>query len=603
MLRQIVTNQRFAFVDLLLVAMSGAIWVLIPELGVWFTLIALLPWALRLLAGNLPFQRTPFDWFVAIFLITAWVGYWAAYDKTTAWIKVWLIVNAILLYYALSAQPKQNLEPLSLLSFCLGLSVAFYFFLTFNFTGSPGSIALWWMNIRPQIGWHAIHHGYTSGLLVITNLFALYWLWNTRQKLLNRFTIASKVFLIFGLGMILWAFVLTMSRGIWAATACGLGVWVLWKIAASNRFITQRRMRSLFPVLVLGFLSAIIIFVYLGPAKAGGGATQSDYGKNSRAELFERGAYFLADYPITGSGLNSFPGLYSQYMIGIPYFYFLNSYNLFLDIAIEQGITGGLAFILIYVGSIWLVSQAIIKAQSQQMQFINWLSMFILIVTFVHGLFYDYLYSGDSTLLLFFPIGISMIGVLNLDNPDEKVSQLSDILPWLKKRDLRMFVIVLAAIVGTILVLNFNNILSMWYANLGSVQMSQVELEGFPNNGWSGSVIVSRLNNASASFHSSLWFDPDNRTANQGLGIIFMLSQDFESASSYLETARLKAPDHRGIIKSLGYCYVWLGDIEKATSFLSQVPEANEELNAYVWWWKMQGRDDLSEKAFNMLMH
>ena len=76
-----------------------------------------------------------------------------------------------------------------------------------------------------------------------------------------------------------------------------------------------------------------------------GWSGKSSFGNNSRAELTERGAYFLLDYPITGGGLNSFPGLYSQYMLGIPQFYFINSYNLFLDVAIEQGIIGGLAFL------------------------------------------------------------------------------------------------------------------------------------------------------------------------------------------------------------------------------------------------------------------
>jgi len=270
LLRRIVINRWFALADLLLVLASGATWILIPKFGIGFTLLALLPWVLRLLAGNPPFQRTPFDWLVAIFLVTAWVGYWAAYDKTTAWIKVWLIVTAVLLYYALSAQPKPNLNSLSLLSFCTGLGISFYFFLTHNFTGNLGSFALWWMNHRPQLGWHAIHHGYISGLLAITNLFALYWLWNTRDKLLSRFTIASKIFLFSGLGMSLWAFILTMSRGMWAATACGLGTWLLWIITTSNRFIAQPRMKSLFPFLVLVYLSVIIAFIYLGPARVGG---------------------------------------------------------------------------------------------------------------------------------------------------------------------------------------------------------------------------------------------------------------------------------------------------------------------------------------------
>jgi hypothetical protein len=138
-LRQITANRWFALLDFLLVIMSGVAWVFIPELGIWFTLAALLPWVVRLLAGKHPFQRTPFDWLMAVFLMTAWVGYWAAYDQTAAWIKAWLIVTSVLMYFALSAQPRRNMRSLSMISFFMGLGVAVYFFLTHDFTGSTGT--------------------------------------------------------------------------------------------------------------------------------------------------------------------------------------------------------------------------------------------------------------------------------------------------------------------------------------------------------------------------------------------------------------------------------------------------------------------------------
>ena len=100
-MRQLVDNRWFALTDLLLVVMSAAAWMLIPQFGIGFSLIALLPWVFRFLAGYLPFKRTPFDWLIAIFLVTAWVGYWAAYDISAAWVKIWLIVSGVLLYYAL----------------------------------------------------------------------------------------------------------------------------------------------------------------------------------------------------------------------------------------------------------------------------------------------------------------------------------------------------------------------------------------------------------------------------------------------------------------------------------------------------------------------
>src|SRR5687768_4249325 len=165
--------------------MSAAAWMLIPRFGIGFSLIALLPWVLRFLAGYLPFKRTPFDWLIAIFLVTAWVGYWAAYDISAAWIKIWLIVSAVLLYYALSAQPKQNLAFLSFLSFCFALVLSLYFCLTYDFAGSGGRLGIWWMNHRPHVGWPAIHHDDILGPVLINAILAFYWLWNTSKRSLG----------------------------------------------------------------------------------------------------------------------------------------------------------------------------------------------------------------------------------------------------------------------------------------------------------------------------------------------------------------------------------------------------------------------------------
>ncbi|HEY3473990.1 MAG TPA: hypothetical protein VGK56_05225, partial [Anaerolineales bacterium] len=335
-MRRLVDNRWFAITDLLLVMMSAAAWMFIPRLGVGFSLIALLPWVLRFLAGRLPFRRNPFDWLIAIFLVTAWVSYWAAYDTSAAWIKVWLLVSAVLLYYALSAQPKQNLVFLSFLSFCFALALSLYFCLTYDFAGSSGGPAIWWMNHRPHLDWPAIPHGHVSGLILISTILGFYWLWNTSTRSSGSAAVVRQLFLFLGMGMVVLVFVLTLSRGIEVIGLGVVGLWVLWRVLTLSR--SHVRVRVVFPVLVLSYLVVLITFAYLGPASAVSNSTESPYGNNSRAELLGRGAYFLVDYPITGAGLASFPGLYSQYMLVIPHFYFTNSYNLFLDVAIEQGV-------------------------------------------------------------------------------------------------------------------------------------------------------------------------------------------------------------------------------------------------------------------------
>ncbi len=589
-MRQLVDNRWFALTDLLLVVMSAAAWMLIPQFGIGFSLIALLPWVFRFLAGYLPFKRTPFDWLIAIFLVTSWVGYWAAYDISAAWIKIWLIVSAVLLYYALSAQPKQNLAFLSFLSFCFALVLSLYFCLTYDFAGSGGRLGIWWMNHRPHVGWPAIHHDDVLGLILISGILAFYWLWNTSKRSLGSAAVVMQLFLLFGMGMVALVFVLTVSRGLGLMGVAAAGFWVLWK--ASTMSGSNARVRAVFPVLVLSYIFVLITFAYLGPASDVPGSTQSDYGMNTRAELLGRGAYFLVDYPITGVGLASFPGLYSRYILVIPQFYFTNTYNLFLDVAIEQGVVGGLILIILYLGSVVLLSQAIVNNPSGELRFLRWLCLVALIVTMVHGLFYDYLYSGNGAGLLFYPLGMAVTVVLNQSRPAEQVFPTSKLAFSWQKVSIGLF---LASIV--ILTLNLNQIRSLWYANLGAVQMSQAELKDFPTNQWATSDMVPRLELAEATLQTALQYKPDSQTANYRLGLISMLRQDFKTAAANLETAYQEAPDHRGIIKSLGYCYVWLGELDRAQALLNRIPEAQNEMSVYIWWWETQGRADLSERA------
>ena len=123
---------------------------------------------------------TVIDWLVAVFLVTAWVGYWAAYDRETATNKVWLIVLAVLLYYALAALPEENVEWVSTTFFSIGLGVSIYFFLTQDFVALPRKVELvnrigrWIMEMRPAFGWAPIHPNYAAGIAAITTPFILY---------------------------------------------------------------------------------------------------------------------------------------------------------------------------------------------------------------------------------------------------------------------------------------------------------------------------------------------------------------------------------------------------------------------------------------------
>ena len=596
-MRQIVKSQWFALFDLLLVIMSGTVWMLKPEIGLWSTLIAMIPWILRIVSGVFPFRRTSFDWLIAIFLVTAWVGYWAAYDKTAAWSKFWLIVVAVLLYYSLVVQPKENLIWISGILFCLGVGISVYFFLTHDFVSLPrklgfvNGVGRWIMENRPQLGWMPIHPNYAAGVIAITTPFVFYPVWKL-SKNIKPVVVLLYVIVAIVLGVSLFGFVMATSRGAIMAVASAAGVWLLWRIVNLSGIRFRLGHEAVFPSLLLLYLVVIVVFLYMGPARSGSSISGQDhFGTGSRAELFSRSVYFLADFPFTGGGLGSFPGLYSQYVLIVPFYYVPNSHNIFLDVFIEQGMFGGLAFFLVYVGGIWIIACITTRSQSFENRVFSWLSLFALIIAFVHGMVDDYLYYKNGTMLALFLVGISASVSDDKVLVDEKMGK-----PFFKRY--RMISISLIAFVFlSVCVVNLNKIRSAWHANLGAVEMAKVELAGFPANEWAGAKHDAELVSAEESLLSSLQFDTLNRTANYRLGLISMSRRDFSSALDYLLEAYRQAPQHHGIVKSLGYCYVWMGDIDNAGLLLKNIPEAKSELNVYIWWWDAQGRSDLSTKA------
>jgi putative inorganic carbon (HCO3(-)) transporter len=591
-LRETLTSDWFARLDLLLVIASGVAWMFFPDYaGASPLLLLLLPWVLRLVGGQFPFRRTKLDWLMLIFLVTTWVGYWASYDKSAALNKAWLITASVFLYYALSAQPEQNITWITSGLFMIGVGVSVYFFITYDFIETSLKIevfnrfGVWWTGIRPTLPLPPIHPNYVSGVAVLTGMFGFYPLQKPSRGKLVRLVILAGFFVI------LLALVMATSRGVWMALASAAGIWLLWRLVKLNGINLRLGKEAFFPILVLVYLCGVVAVLYAGPARLPSDfAGSSDFGTGSRAELFVRSLNFLGDYPITGGGLDSFPGLYSQYMLGIPYFYVINSHNLFLDVFIEQGMFGGAAFSLLYVFCIWQVSRAV----TLEMNFFRWLVLCALAVAVVHGMVDDYLYNGKGAFLSVFLAGVSMIAARNGQEAG------TDIRWWnIGKTGQRLVYLLLVALV-VLAGINYKRVCAMWYANLGAVQLAQVELAGFPETGWAGPAIVTRLGQADASLHTALEFDPRNRTANHRLGLISMMRRDFSSAVFYLTLAHDDAPNHRGILKSLGFGYAWLGETDRAVSFLKDVPEAKNELDAYYSWWQGQGRDDLSKSALHL---
>ena len=596
MLRERLRSREFALAEFGIVAISGAALCLYPSLGGWALVIALLPWGFKVAAGVAPFQRTRLDWLVAVFVLTALAGWWVSYDKTIAGNKLLLILASVLLFYSLSAQPKENLVWVSTAMFCVGVGVSVYFFLTHDFIANPRKLEVVniigsrIMEVRPLVGWVSIHPNYVSGIAAVATPFIFYPLWKVSQ-VPNR-NIALLVVSAAGLGVILFSLFMTTSRGVLLAIASAAGVWFSWRILDLNGIRLWLAREAVLPSVVLICLAAVVLVLFAGPAQIGGDiSSQSNFGTGSRAELFGRSMYLVSDFPFTGGGLGSFPALYSHYMLGIPYYNVPNSHNLFLDVFIEQGIFGGVVFLSLYVALILLVARGISKAKLPEMKVFGWVALTAFVIALVHGMVDDYLYHEKGTILSLVLPGISISFMRAETLLNER---------WFPLQLPKNFILATSALLLGVCLFNWDRIQSAWFANMGAVKMAQVELAGFPTGAWATADLATKLGSADASLHAALEADPANQTANHRLGMIAMLRRDFPSAVGFLETAHAQAPRHRGIVKALGFSYVWLGDLDSAQSLLVNIPETKHELDAYVWWWTGQGQFDFAERASAM---
>jgi lipopolysaccharide biosynthesis regulator YciM len=166
------------------------------------------------------------------------------------------------------------------------------------------------------------------------------------------------------------------------------------------------------------------------------------------------------------------------------------------------------------------------------------------------------------------------------------------------QRQWMVVVVLLLVLAGNLLRPQFQ---AAWLANIGAVQMAQVELTDWPTNKWDDGRTLPELQPAKQLFHQALKLDPANRTAHHRLGMIAMLERDYETAVVHLEEANRVDEAHIGIRKSLAFSYVWNNQNEEAQPLLAEIPEAQSELEVYSWWWTSQDRNDLAEQAAQML--
>ena len=318
----------------------------------------------------------------------------------------------------------------------------------------------------------------------------------------------------------------------------------------------------------------------------------------SRVVITRNTLQLIRDYPFTGGGLASFPGLYSIYIrvIHVPEFFY--SHNLYIDVALEQGLPGLAAFLGILAATVWMLFNNL--AANPSRHHLAGASLASLTVVLLHGFLDDALYGMGGTPLVFLIPGI--VTGLQLRGTEKVLGPRDDILPRRKLSPTTLIGVLgsLAIVLGLGGVAFAKPLASAWYANLGAVAMSHLQVLVWPDSLTYINNYQARIEPIIAQFDRALQQNPNNSTALYRLGILAYNQNNFMKARGYLETAYTHNRSHRGIQKLLGYAYTWTGDALKAKDLLIMFPEAGDEMSVYTWWWETHDQANLSNLANQM---
>jgi O-antigen ligase len=608
-MKQLVSNRWYSLASLLLVLTCGAVLYLKPQVGGWVILIILLPWMVRLTTGRLTFERTFFVIPLALFIMTAAIGVWAAYDQQAAWEKFWIIISAAALFAAVVSQPKANLGLVTGLVGILGVIIAIVYFFTNDWHDQATDLAVinrageWIMSVRPISGSLSLPPNFIGGVLamLVPIPFSLaVYCWRKGEYV--KTIISMSMVLVISIGLIL-----TSSRGAWIALLIAIFGWILWRLSVSIADkINQPYWLIYCLLLVILVIPAILLIItspggFVGLVDLAPGLPSGD----SRLELFQSTVKLIGDFPFTGGGLRSFAGLYSQYIMVTPYFLYSYGHNFYLDTILEQGFLGGFALFVLILGSIWYVVKQVLNDSSDyQVTIISEAVLVGVIVLLIHGLIDDPLYGDLGTPLLLFLPGLALM-LVSIGKPmPDTINQSKESGASFKRSRSSLNKLILPGgliALSMIAVIVFNKqLIASWYADLGAVEMSRQELTNWPLNRWVSSTDVSYLQQAQNLFAAALTHNQQERTALHRRGLIAMQNRNFRTAQTELERAYKVDSEHRGIQKSLGYAYAWGGDFDQSKRMLREIYEAENEMGVYSWWWGEQDRGDLAQQAKDM---
>ncbi|MCL4828366.1 MAG: O-antigen ligase family protein [Caldilinea sp.] len=535
--------------------------------------------------------------FVCCFLVMAAVGVWAAYDGAAALSRFLLFLPGV--FFVLIAAPlgarcsqRSGEAWLVMLANFLALGVALLYLFSrgvfvqlIEGASNPLFIMLRWSDNQ------------TAQTLAITLPFTIYalWLGATQHRrvigLIGAFTLV----------VVLGALLITGSRGAGIGVASGLALafylLLRYNVVMDNaKTFRWRWFIDGCVVLLVGTLLAFYIAIIVWPSlDAQLGVSAQGGSAFSRIALWRETISLIPDYFYTGSGLASTAMVYSTYAYLVHVPYLSHAHNLYLQVALEQGIPGLIAWLGLVATTLFYVINVLRVANSRQRMLVL-TSLASLIALSVHGLFEADLYFSSFAAIVFFAPASALWSATMIYR--SALIENSTIERTYGRTMLSLF---FGVFLPVLLVLLAPGAPARWEANLGAVMQTRAELSIYRWPEWSFQDQVRRqapdiLAPAESHFGAALTLDPLQPTAHRRLGEIALAQGDLIHAREHLSAAYAVAPHVRATRQLLGEIYALDGDVERTVQLWKGLDMSQGQLMVREWWYEAFGEPEQLER-------
>jgi O-antigen ligase len=571
-------------------------------------LVALVPWAARLLRGRPAGRSTPLDWPLVVFLLGALVGLWAAYDLATALARLYGILGAVILYYLIINNSTSLIWQRLFVAMLVMSAAAFslYFVTQNDFSAGdkfPYVTQLGeWITARfPQLPWHRPHPNMVASYLVSVLPLAVAATWASRAG--PRWRRLEPAAWAAAILVILLALVFTESRSAWFALVGTTALWLISRLPL-GRWIGCAAVlagAAVFAVAIVARAQGAVAFGWLTGVL---GSIPAGTRVVDRVDLYADILGLVRDYVFTGLGLGGMPFVYTAYdlMLG-PQEMLSHAHNLFLEIWLEQGTIGIAAFVWMSVSL--LAARAQVGGRSGGTEGSKWQSAigrgaaWGFAALLLQGIWDSGIYSSRALPVFLVLPGLAIAGL----SASAVVARAStSATGWQRawvgigKRP-RLG----AAILGLGLIMmawwQWHLLAAQWQADFGAVAQDRGDLvpELAPP------LQVAYEQEAERLYRAALSSDPANTTALRRLGGMLLNRGDYLAAAESLERARTSEPADAATAYLLATTYIGLGETEGAIRLWRGIPNAARMLEIEAWRFETQRHDAEAASATKRL--